>query len=83
MAMVIYDNGGKTADRYTVFPYAHSRLVTERRTYLGCSEGGLSYSEWGELPANCPRGHHLGKTVPFDQLSEETQAHITRRIKET
>lgn len=77
MALVVYDNGGVSLDRYTVYPWAHSRDRAERYTYLGLSEGGRSVSMWGEAQ----RGPHLGKIVPFDSLSPETQAHINARIK--
>lgn len=82
MAMVIYDNGGKTADRYTVFPWAHSKALTERRTYLGMAEGGRGFSQWGELPADCPRGRHLGKIVKFEDLDKASQDHINARLAE-
>jgi hypothetical protein len=82
MALVVYDNGGKTIDRYTVFPNAHSRDSSERRFHLSLSEGGKSVSMWDELPATTSRGRHLGKIVPFSSLSAETQSHINRRISE-
>ena len=81
MAMVIYDSGDKCQERYTVFPYAHSRDPVERRTYLGMSEGGLAISMWGELPPNLSRNRSLGKIVKFESLSPESQRHITARLK--
>ena len=80
MSIVIYDNGGKSADRYTVFPNAHSRDVLERRVYLGIAEGGRGFSQWGQLPVNMPRGRHLGKIVKLADLSEDTQRHIAARL---
>lgn len=82
MALVVYDNGGKTIDRYTVFPNAHSKNASERKTYLGMCHDGKSFSSWDELPASVSRGRHLGKIVAFNQLSVETQTHINRRISE-
>lgn len=83
MAMVIYDSGEKGGiDRYTVFPYAHSRDPAERRLYLGMSEGGRSVSMWGELPPGQSRGRHLGVIVAFESLSLDSQQHITARLKE-
>lgn len=81
MAMVIYDSGEKRGiDRYTVFPYAHSRNLAERRIYLGMSEGGNAVSMWGELPPTVSRGRHLGKIVAFSSLSPDSQRHITARL---
>lgn len=80
--VVIYDSGNQTIDRYTVFPYTNSRDHNTRSVYLGMSEGGVGFSQWGELPTNCPRGPHLGKLVDFSDLSEATQKHIINRIAE-
>jgi hypothetical protein len=82
MAMVIYDSGDKCLERYTVFPYAHSRDPVERRTYLGMSEGGLGISMWGELPAGMSRSRSLGKIVKLESLSPESQRHIAARMKQ-
>lgn len=83
MAMVIYDSGDKCQERYTVFPYAHSRDAVERRTYLGMSEGGLAISMWGELPPGMSRSRALGKIVALESLSPETQWHIAGRMKQS
>jgi hypothetical protein len=80
--IVVYDAGDSSPERYTVFPYTNSRNHDERSIYLGMSEGGVGVSMWGELPANCPRGPHLGKLVQFSELSEDTQKHIIRRLAE-
>lgn len=83
MAMVIYDSGDKKGqERYTVFPYAHSRDPLHRRTYLGMSEGGLAISMWGELPPNVSRNRSLGKIVKLEDLSPESQRHIAARMKQ-
>lgn len=82
MAMVIYDSGDKCLERYTVFPYAHSRDPLERRTFLGMSEAGLGVSMWGELPAGMARSRRLGKIVKFEDLSSDSQRHITARLNQ-
>lgn len=79
MSLIIYDNGGATLDRYTVFPYTH---VGDNLTYLGLSEGGQGFSQWGELPLNSHHGQHLGNIVQFATLSERTKRHITARLAE-
>ena len=73
----IYDNGGKTIDRYTI--------LTEP-FYFGksCEALGLSddcdspqgFSQWSEAFD----GEHLGKEVRFDELPQNVQDHIIRRL---
>lgn len=82
MGLIIYDNGGDTLDRYTVFPYTNSQTVGERLIYLGMAEGGVGFSQWGELPSSSQHGPHLGKLVKFDDLSEQTRRHIAARLAE-
>ena len=79
--MIIYNNGGETLDRYTVFPFVRGKCRTE---YLALSENGLGFSMWGSMPVNFRHSdcRHLGKRVQFDNLSKELQAHIIRRIAE-
>lgn len=77
--IAIYDNGGKTLDRYTVVTDEpdHSGYVM----MLGLNEGGDGFSQWGSGTYN--RGgnnRHLGKRVQFENLSEATQRHIAGRV---
>lgn len=73
----IYDNGGKTLDRYTVCFDAPSVEGGESFVEcLGCSEGGRAYSEFSAAQ----EGRHLGKRVKLASLSPETQAHIRSRL---
>jgi hypothetical protein len=69
----IYDNGGKTFDRYTVvsaLPYNHTLWEC-----LGLSQDGFSFSQW----SGCQLGSHLGKRVVFDLLPEQVQKGILSR----
>lgn len=72
----IYDNGGKTLDRYTVV--TDERFTHNRESFnaLGMSEGGEGFSQWGEAMP----GRQLGRLVKFEDLSAETQAHIAMRV---
>lgn len=79
--VVIYDRGDKVVDRFTIFPYAFTRDTTQRRVYLGCSEGGIAFSQWGELTQ--PRGSYLGKRVTLDELSPATRNHIRSRLEDS
>ncbi|MGP9551774.1 hypothetical protein [Halomonas sp. AOP42-D1-22] len=86
-APVVYDAGPDQVERYTVFPgqlgYGSKEITALQ--YLGCSEGGLSVSMFGELSASeAANGlDHLGEKVSFDALSEETRLHIARRLSKT
>lgn len=76
-----YDNGGRTADRYTVFPYRRLAGTYGQGACLGLSDDCTSpqgFSQWGEgVP-----GRHLGKRIPFASLPEHVRAHVLARIKE-
>lgn len=81
-------------DRYTVVPQ-HGEFAGNGDTYtadgciacfmyLGCSQGGRAFSQWGELagPYNSERYAHLGRRVELDDLDPDTLAHIRRRLTE-
>ena len=73
----VYDNGGKTVDRFTVcLGVSWWEGHTAFYDCLGCSEGGRAYSEF----ATAQEGRHLGKRVKLASLSPETQAHIRGRL---
>ena len=59
--MDIYDNGGETLDRYTIF------LSKASDEYIGADENGDGFYQHGEGT----RGRHLGKKIPFTSLSTE------------
>jgi len=73
----VFDNGGKTQDRYTI--------LTEP-WYFGksCECLGLSdncdtpqgFSQWSD----CFYGEHLGKQINFSNLPENVQEHALNRI---
>lgn len=51
----IYDNLGKTVDRYTVLTdeiikHPGGDIMRDSMAYLGCNTGGDGFSQWGELP---------------------------------
>jgi len=76
----VYDNGGKTADRYTVIMVGKDWDASARpglKMSLGMSEGGRSVSMWGEAE----EGKHLGKRVRWEDLSSETRRHIESRVR--
>lgn len=78
----IYDNGGKTLDRYTVitdiheYDQHHQTDADGLYMALRLSEGGDGFSQW----TTAVPGRHLGRRVQFEQLSAKTQAHIAWRL---
>lgn len=58
--MDIYDNGGDTLDRYTIFLEANSD------DYIAADENGNGFYQHGH---GGKRGRHLGKKVAFTSLS--------------
>lgn len=59
--MDIYDNGGETIDRYTIFLNAGSDDA------IGADIDGYGFYQHIEAK----RGRHLGKKVPFTSLSTD------------
>jgi len=56
--VIVYDNGGKTFDRYTIF--------TPDGSVYGMSEnpyGALSFNQYVGDSAQIPKGRHLGKRL--------------------
>lgn len=86
----VFDNGGKTLDRYTV--------IDENGDMLGLSETGAGFSEFcGNIYEILPKRlnsetmayvvskgqcAHLGKELRFSQLPKELQQHIIERFKQ-
>ncbi len=68
----IWDNSGKTIDRYTIFFKDTENMV------LGTDgDGGSSFSQWGKGI----EGAHLGERINFDKLEKNIQDHIIKRCK--
>lgn len=80
--IAIYDNGGKTLDRYTVVTDIENSGFHHQM--LGLNEGGDGFSQWTMgVYYDKNNGHgnrHLGKRVQFENLSEATQRHIAERV---
>ena len=68
----IYDNKGKTFDRYTV--------VLDDGTALGLShnpDSPVGFSQWGEVVTE---GVDLGKPISLQELPLRVQQHIKHRL---
>ncbi len=73
--IAVYDNGGRTLDRYTIVTNNRvSRKHQGKYTYdaLSASENGLGVFMW----CQCIRGSHLGKKINLSELSTELQDKI-------
>jgi hypothetical protein len=75
-ALRVYDNGGKSIDRYTVVGVDGERDNDNMKSMLGVSEGGRAFSQF----CRGHEGRHLGKRLPFASLDDDTRAHILSRL---
>ena len=75
-ALRVYDNGGKSIDRYTVVGIDNERNNYNTKSMLGVSDGGRAFSQF----CSGHEGRHLGKRVPFASLDSDTRAHILSRL---
>lgn len=79
----IYDNGGKTADRYAII-FKDWRYWNGDRLFqcLGLSENPThpqyGVSLWGEAIL----GRHLGKVIQWENLPENVRDHAEKRLLE-
>jgi hypothetical protein len=87
----VYDNGGKTFDRYTAvfsgkvwdeqFKRTPDKVKAKFKMMLGFSSNPThpqGYSQWSEGQ----EGRHLGRPVKFEDLPEPLQHHVLLRAKE-
>lgn len=73
----VYDNEGKSFDRYTVVV----GVKQEQYECLGLSlnpDSPQGFSQWGL----CILGEHLGKEVNFEDLPKNVRIHILNRLRE-
>lgn len=78
----IYDNRGKTSDRYTIILTINSygKMKPQNRDCLSlnnCPENpayGISQFD------TCNEGKHLGKKIKFEDLPKNVQEHIKNRL---
>lgn len=73
----IYDNGGKTADRYTIIPPRNAGATyRERASGLWMAAGSSEHPQhpqgFGQHTSAMP-GSHLGRRIRWDDLPEDVQ----------
>lgn len=77
-----YDNGGETADRYTVvFTGNYTSRTNRYHWYLGMSANPfhpLGIGSFGESRTQIdrPKYSHLGKPIKFEDLPEKCQQNV-------
>jgi hypothetical protein len=73
----VWDNGGRSADRYTVV--TDEDMGKGLWAMLGMSDAPEhGFSQWGE----CTEGSHLGRRVRWDDLPQDVREHAARRFAE-
>lgn len=83
-----YDNGGKTADRYTVvFTGRYRHKTLGECLYLGASSEPFhpqGFGQHGSAPSaiDYPTYGHLGKKVAFTQLPEDVRKLATATYRD-
>lgn len=80
-----YDNGGKTADRYTIMPprWAHEYRERDRRMFqcIAADESPFSPGGFGQHSSGMP-GPHLGKRVTWQSLPTDVRAFACQTFPE-
>lgn len=78
----IWDNGGRSFDRYTVVFKAHRIEGLMCWTYLAASENPFHPQGFGQHGESLEPmgGKHLGKRVTFDALPVDVQKFIMQSI---
>lgn len=74
-----YDNGGETADRFTVvYTGRYRHRLNGELMYIGMSANpfhpmGVGQHGFSRIPIDRPGYSHLGKRIDFDRLPPECQ----------
>ena len=78
--IAVYDNGGKSLDRYTI---VIDSIVSKNRNKYQYDAISASESESGAgvfMWVQCERGKHLGKKIEFASLNKELQKKVQLAI---
>lgn len=76
----IYDNGGKTLDRYTVVFMDQPEHPAPSFAVLGMSEHPFHPQGFGQHCTAMP-GRHLGKRIKFEQLPPDCQRCVLQDLR--
>ena len=75
----IYDNGGKTADRYTAVYMDSPERAAGMFQCVGMSENPFHPQGFGQHSSAMP-GKHLGKRIAFEALPKDCQRLVMRDL---
>ena len=76
----VYDNGGKTCDRYTVVYMAEREHSANTFSAVGMSETPFHPQGFGQHCTAMP-GKHLGKRIMFSSLPDACQRLVNRNLE--
>jgi hypothetical protein len=81
--IAIYDNGGESFDRYTVYFDSVERIVIKTKLYtcLGMSEHPFDPQGFGQHSSGT-LGKHNGKRITFNQLPPDCQKLVKQELSE-
>ena len=75
----VYDNGGKTIDRYTVVYMSEGEHLANTFEAVGMSENPFHPQGFGQHCTAMP-GKHLGKRIMFSSLPDDCQRLVNRDL---
>ena len=70
--IAVYDNGGKSLDRFTIVVNSIVSKNLNKYQYDAISESGAGVLMW----VQCERGKHLGQKIEFASLNKELQQKV-------
>lgn len=73
MKVKVFDNGGKTFDRYTV-------IYNAEGDYVAMSADPFHPQGFGQHGEKCLPGPHLGKLIDFDDLPDDCKRLVRRDL---
>lgn len=79
----VYDNGGRSADRFTiVFDVASRKLGPTMLWECVGSSMNPTHPQGFYQHSDCVLGNHLGKRIAFADLPEEVRLCVERELQE-
>jgi hypothetical protein len=77
----IYDNGGKTFDRYTALDMSRGELRQGMYAAIGFNEAPFHPQGFGQHTSAMP-GAHLGRRIDLDVLSPDARRFVEQFAEE-